>query len=87
MMSVFDPIPTPIPDNSRKHRSTSETITIIIAVTAVGLSVVVSFVLFVIWFRMKKKRECREADIQLEELSPIGVSFRQLAAHEVGIAR
>ena len=86
-MSVFTPTPTPIPGSSRKQRSVPETVIILVIVTAVGLSVVVGFVLFVVWFRMKKKRQQHEATIQLEELTRNGYSLRRPAEHEIGVAR
>ncbi|PZC98046.1 hypothetical protein A1F97_02579 [Pyrenophora tritici-repentis] len=86
-MSVFAPTPTPIPGSSRKQRSVPETVIILVIVTAVGLSIVVGFVLFVVWFRMKKKRQQHEATIQLEELTRNGYSLRRPVEHEIGVAR
>ncbi|CAE7001554.1 hypothetical protein PTTW11_01257 [Pyrenophora teres f. teres] len=86
-MSLFTSNSTPIPGSFRKRQSVPETVIILIIVTAVGLSVVVGFVLFVIWFRMKKRREQHEAAIQLEELTHTGNSLGRPAEHEIGVAR
>ncbi|KAE8832827.1 hypothetical protein PTNB73_09771 [Pyrenophora teres f. teres] len=86
-MSLFTFNSTPIPGSFRKRQSVPETVIILIIVTAVGLSVVVGFVLFVIWFRMKKRREQHEAAIQLEELTHTGNSLGRPAEHEIGVAR
>jgi len=56
-MSILVPIPTPITGSSRKHQSTFATVIILVTVTAVGLLIVVGFILFVTWFRMEKRRE------------------------------
>jgi hypothetical protein len=42
----------------------------------VGLSIVVGFVVFGVWYRIKRKREQHEAAVELVELSRIGDSLQ-----------
>ena len=86
-MSLFDSSPTLQPDNVQPHPVTFTAIGVFIVISAVGLSVVVGFVLFVWWYRMKKRREQRDAVLQLVELSNIGHSPGPSSREGVGIAR
>jgi hypothetical protein len=72
-MSVFDPKPTQL---TEQHLSTTAAIVTFIVISAVGLSIVVGFVVFGVWYRVKRKREQHEAAVELVELSRIGDSLQ-----------
>ncbi|CAG5173393.1 uncharacterized protein ALTATR162_LOCUS7622 [Alternaria atra] len=70
-MSVFDSDSTHPAELSDQHPTTSAAIMIFIIISAVGLSVVVGFIFFVAWYRMKKRREQHEVAVELVEPSQI----------------
>ena len=72
-MSVFDPEPTQL---TKQHPSTTAAIVSFIVISAVGLSIVVGFVVFGVWYRIKRKREQHEAAVELVELARIGNSLQ-----------
>ncbi|KAG9188707.1 hypothetical protein G6011_07412 [Alternaria panax] len=75
-MSVFDPQPTQSAELSEQHPSTTAAIISFIIISAVGLSIVVGFVSFGAWYRMKRRREQLEAAIELVELSRIETALQ-----------
>lgn len=88
-MSIFDPDTTHPTEVTKQYPTTSATIVVFIVISAVGLSVVVGFVLFVAWYRMKKRREQHEAAVELVELSRIGAAMQNSPIQqrqEVGVA-
>jgi len=70
-MSLFEPKSSPVTEVAKQQATTSATIIIFIVISAIGSSAVVGFVLFVAWYRVKKKREQNQAAAELVELSVI----------------
>jgi len=71
-MSLFEPKSTPVAEVAKQQATTSAIIIIIfIVISAIGSSVVVGFVLFVAWYRVKKRRGQHQAAVELVELSVI----------------
>jgi NADH:ubiquinone oxidoreductase subunit K len=90
-MSLFDPDSMPPAEVTEKQptTTTSTTIMIFIVISAVGLSAVVGFVLFVAWYRMKKRRQQHEASVELVELSLIEAALQVSPARQrqdIGVA-
>jgi hypothetical protein len=72
-MSLFDPTSVPTLSGTDPGKSsTATTIVIFVIISALGSAVVVGFVVFGTWYRMKKRREQSENAIQLVELSANG---------------
>jgi len=74
-MSLFEPKSTPVAEVAKQQATTSAIIIIFIiifiVISAIGSSVVVGFVLFVAWYRVKKRRGQHQAAVELVELSVI----------------
>jgi heme/copper-type cytochrome/quinol oxidase subunit 2 len=70
-MSLFEPTPTPVAKAAEQHPTTSATIIIFIVISAIGLAVVLGFVVFGAWYRVKKTRQQHQAAVELVELSRI----------------
>ena len=70
-MSLFEPKSTPVTEVAKQQVTTSAIIIIFIVISAIGSSVVVVFVLFVAWYRVKKRRGQHQAAVELVELSVI----------------
>jgi hypothetical protein len=86
-MSLFDASPSPTLDGTTdEHPGTATAVAFFVIISAVGSAFVVGFILFGIWYRLRKKREQREAAMQLVELSRTGAAQRP-PPQEVGVAR
>ena len=86
-MSLFDASLSPTLDGTtQEHSRTATTVVIFVIITAVGSALVVGFILFGVWYRLKKKREQRGAAMQLVELSQTGAA-QETPPQDVGVAR